>query len=539
MTFLTGRAASSGTPKPFSRLTRRYDTEPKLSMFSNRFRFTSGLLALALCVSLAGVFSAFAQTDTEEPAERAMPELQVDHTPITDVPSPAIVSYADVLEDVTPAIVGVYPSRVVTVNRGGAQNPLQELFRRYYGLPGPSDSDEPTREQRMQLGLGSGVLVSEEGYILTNYHVVTDERGNPADEIRVRLSDDREFEAELVGSDAKTDVAVLKIEGEDEDTVFPSLMLADSNRLRVGDVVFAVGNPLGVGLTVTQGIVSAKNRTNLGILGRQADFQGYEDFIQTDASINPGNSGGALVDAVGRVVGINTAIISRTGGNIGIGFAIPINLARDVMESLIESGSVRRGFLGVRISDLESDLAEAFQLPSASGALIEEIQDGMPADQAGLERGDVIVSVDGDAVGDANELRFAIAQRSPGEEVEIAYYRDGERQSRIVVLGDLDDPFAAAVGEAADILEGVMMGALDEEAREQFSVPETVEGLVVKEVTIDSPFSRTLRPGMVVVEVNDQAIGSVSDLRGALREGVNKFWIYFRGSFGYLAVRNR
>ena len=332
----------------------------------NRILGFTTLTALAVFLIVVGFSRSQANRNTQE--LRKPIEIELDSTPITGTPSSSVVSYADVLEGATPAVVAVYTARVVRVAQRRS-DPREEMLRRFFGLPpssGGNYSEEDVEERRIPAGVGSGVIVSKDGYILTNNHVITNERGSEVDEILVQLADDREFPAEIVGRDPKTDLAVLKIEQNE----LPYITMADSDNLRVGDVVFAVGNPLGVGQTVTMGIVSATGRSGLHLLGEQA----YENFIQTDASINQGNSGGALIDAAGRLVGINTAILSQSGGNIGIGFAIPSTLARNIMVNLLDDGTIRRGFLGVSIKDLDSDIAEAFGLEDTQGALIQSVE---------------------------------------------------------------------------------------------------------------------------------------------------------------------
>ena len=282
-----------------------------------------------------------------------------------------------------------------------------EFFRRYFGGEGlnqmnPDQSHVPTEH-----GLGSGVIVSPDGYILTNNHVVKN-----ASEIQVALNDGRQFTAKVIGTDPQTDVALIKINADN----LPALMLADSNKVEIGDVVLAIGNPFGIGQTVTKGIVSAKDRTTSG--------DGDEDFIQTDAAINPGNSGGALVDTDGRLVGINSAILTRSGGNQGIGFAVPSDLCRWVMDSLVKNGHVERGLLGVMIQDLTPDLAKAFKLDRTTGALVGDVSPGSPADKAGLKSGDVITQFDGQAIQDASQLKLRVAETAPGSKVR------GDRQSK-------------------------------------------------------------------------------------------------------------
>lgn len=476
-------------------------------------------LSVSLGLLLAGASVSAQRADIEVPsADRLFP---LDDTAIERQGAPVVTSYADVVDTASEAVVSVYTSRIVSVMRGG-MNPREEMLRRFFGMPTPPrERGAPeTEERRVPNGFGSGVIVSPDGYILTNNHVVTDDRGTEADEIIVRLNEE-EYDAVLVGRDARTDIAVLKIEVDDP---LPALTMADSKNLRVGDLVFAIGNPLRVGKTVTMGIVSAMGRT-VGLLGND----GYEAFIQTDASINPGNSGGALVDASGRLVGINTAILSGSGGNIGIGFAVPTALAHNVLVNLVERGTVPRGFLGVSISDLDLDMAEAFQLPSADGALIENVSAGSPADRAGLTRGDVIVTVGGQPIASVTELRLTISQMVPGTETEIGYYRDGERKTVAVELGSLDEPAA--------VLEGVLLSELTPQLREETNIPEEIEGVIVTDVDVASPFARTLVEGMVLVEVNGEQVRTVDEVGSALRSGVNRLWVYARGSTGYVALR--
>jgi len=482
------------------------------------------LLQCALLVT-AGCFGGGISAETAR-------DFPLDSTPVDDGEAPHLSSYADVLEPARQAVVSVTTASIVEIMRGGGSgSPLEEFLRRFYGVPeqrGGGNSEDGPTERRIPNGLGSGVIISKDGYILTNNHVVSDQRGEPADEITINLADGSEVEAELVGRDARTDIALLKIDRED----LPFIKMADSSMLEVGDIVFAIGNPLGVGQTSTMGIVSATQRTQLGLLGNQ----GYENFIQTDAAINRGNSGGPLVDAKGRLVGINTAIFSRTGGNIGIGFAIPSRLARTIVLELIATGKVRRGYLGVSISDLNPDMAEAFGLDDTGGALVEMVQKGTPADKADLQRGDVIRKIDDEVVASVAELRFTIASRRPGTETSVTLLRDGESLTKTVVLGSLDDPEAVVTTQESP-LEGVALQPLDEETREENNL-DLENGLIVTEVEPRSPYAGSLAPGMVIMEVNDQSVETVGDLQDVLRRGqANKFWVYFRGNRGFLALR--
>lgn len=447
-------------------------------------------------------------------------------------------SYADILERATPAVVGVYTARIIDFSEeAGAgrrgRNPLEDFLRRYYGLPeGPSQPEgtpgQPRRrEERVPTGVGSGVIVSADGYILTNNHVVTGEEEEVVDEIVVKLPDGREFEAVVVGRDPGTDIAVLKVEAGN---ALPVVTLTNSDALRVGDIAFAIGNPLEVGLTVTQGIISATGRTDLGILG----LGGYENFIQTDASINFGNSGGALVDSEGRLIGINTAIMSRTGGNIGIGFAIPSNLARSIMANLIQSGEVQRGFLGVLPGNLTPELAESFGLDKPEGAIVNQVTAGMPADRAGIRHGDIILKVNGAPIRSAADLRLRISQTAPGSEVQITLQREGKPMEVTVVLANLQEGIAVVTPESP--LEGVVLAALNREMRTAFEVPEEVEGVLVTEVEAGSPYEDVLDSGMVLVEVNRREIRTVEDLEEALSRRVNRVYAWQDGSYGYLAL---
>jgi serine protease Do/serine protease DegQ len=480
------------------------------------FSLRAGLLAALLCALTPAIGN---------------PEFPLDTTPVDDGSAPHPASYADVLEPARSAVVSVTTARIVEIMRNPNRSPIEDFLRRYYGIPEqPQQRSAPgeTFERRVPNGLGSGVIISEDGYILTNNHVISDDSGQPADEIRVHLDDGSQVDAEVVGRDERTDVALLKIDR----TGLPYIRMADSERLKVGDIVFAIGNPLGVGQTSTMGIVSATRRTNLGLLGNQ----GYENFIQTDAAINRGNSGGALVDAKGRLVGINTAIFSQTGGNIGIGFAIPSSLARTVVLELIENGKVRRGYLGVSISDLNPDMAEAFGLEDTKGALVELVQDDTPAARAGMERGDVIRKIDDYPVDSVADLRLRVAALRPGTEIAVTVVRGGEPQHLSVVLGSLDDPTAVVTGEDSP-LEGIGLEPVTPAAREQWNLDED-RGIVVTEVNPRSPFAQLLAPGMVILEVNDRRVDTIGQLSEQLRSGqVNKLWVSFRGNRGFLALR--
>lgn len=351
-------------------------------------------------------------TAPRAPIERPAPELR-QAPPLSREQGPA--SYAAAVERAAPAVVNIYSSRVVERD----QHPLMSdpFFRQFFG------DDMPAR-QRMLSSLGSGVIVSEQGYVLTNHHVI-----GGADQIQVALRDGRETLAEVIGTDPESDLAVLRIELDD----LPVIELADSTEVAIGDVALAIGNPFGVGQTVTMGIISATGRSHLGL-------NAYEDFIQTDAAINPGNSGGALISPDGAMVGINTAIFSRSGGSQGIGFAIPANLARNILEELVTQGRVIRGWLGVEAQELNPELAASFGLKAPRGVIIAGVVPDGPADQAGLRPGDVLLSIDGRAILDARETMADIAAVEPGDSLPLSVVRGGEKLALTVEVGERPPP---------------------------------------------------------------------------------------------------
>jgi len=460
-------------------------------------------------------------------------EVKVDAQAIKAQAGHPVVSYADMLDQATPSVVAVYTSRIVTMGQIRRAPDMPDLFRRF-GLPSPqAQPQQPSipRERKQQLGVGSGVIISTDGYIVTNHHVVQGMRGEAADEIRVQLNDETEYVATLIGSDSKTDVAVLKIEAVG---ALPAVTLADSDLLRVGDIVFAIGNPLDVGLTATQGIVSATGRDRMGqVLGPGS----YENFIQTDASINLGNSGGALVDAWGRLIGINTAIVSGSGGSIGIGFAIPMNMVLNVVSNLIKSGDVPRGMLGLFPADLTRDMADAFGLESTRGALVNQVQEDSPASRAGIRHGDIITKVEKTEIDSASQLRLNVSQILPGTEVQVTLIRRGETLLLPVTLGSLTGKAVEAETESS-ALKGVRLRPLDAEARKEFSIPEEIEGMLIFGVENDSPHFDDLKRLMVILEVNEQAVDSLESVEENLIEGEqNRFYVWAEGTMRFVVLR--
>lgn len=456
-------------------------------------------------------------------------ELPLDTSGVNREDPQYLTSYAPVLRSAKEAVVAVHSARIVRYIRQRGMDPREELLRRFFGLPTPETVQPEAYERRFSEGVGSGVVISDDGYILTNNHVITARDGDAADEILVELNDGRELTAQLVGRDPRSDLAVLKVDATD----LPFVAIADSEQLEVGDIVFAIGNPMGIGLTITQGIVSATKRSNLSILGES----GYESFIQTDAPINPGNSGGALVDAYGRLVGINTAIVSKSGGSIGLGFAIPSRFARSIALALVRDGKVRRGILGVSLEDLNEEYAEAFKVPEGVGVLIQSVAAGLPAEQAGLRAGDVILAIDGVSVPNVKELRIQVAACSPGESIEVRFRREGEMQTLNVVLADPNQAMGTA-GIGAELFDGVEVGLLDDAQRQAYGLARELDGLVVLSVAEDSDYAESFAPGLVIMEINGVVPVSLAHARELLAaRATSRLYVYYHGHVAYLAIR--
>ena len=413
------------------------------------------------------------------------------------------VDLADIAEAATSSVVNISSTKIVrrSDNEGESGSPFMDdpFFRHFFELPPGQGIPEERRAQ----SLGSGVIVGHDGIILTNNHVVEN-----ADEIKVTLSDNREFDAELVGADPQSDVAVVRLKGSPSG--LRALAFGDSGKLRLADTVLAIGNPFGVGQTVTMGIVSATGRANLGI----AD---YEDFIQTDAAINPGNSGGALLNVRGELIGINTAIVSRTGGYQGIGFAIPSNMAREIMSSLLKTGKVERGWLGVSIQNLDRELAEAMGIAQAHGVLVADLTPDGPAQKAGIQRGDVVLAVDGREVKSTGELRNVIASKATGQKVSVTVLRDKKDQEIEVELGALASPEEPSTSIAktppSELLGGLAVADLSAELRKKFEISEKIDsGVVVTEVDRRAaPAKSGVAPGDVILQVNQNPVENVGD----------------------------
>jgi serine protease Do len=484
---------------------------------------TLGLLPILLVLPLS-----CARTARSGGTEVAPEKQELNRSPVTVLPNPAFAavgapgaaSIADVTERVLPSVVNISLTKMAKM-RGGQSMPFPFFF-------GPQEGGE-----RREQGMGSGVVISSDGYVITNNHVVEN-----AQEITVTLYDKREFDAEVVGTDPKSDVALIRLKNPPKD--LKAIPVDDSGKLRLGDVVLAIGNPFGVGQTVTMGIVSAKGRADVGIVD-------YEDFIQTDAAINPGNSGGALVDMEGKLVGINTAILSRSGGNQGIGFAIPTNMAMPITESLKKYGKVTRGWLGVSIQDVDHELSQTMKLPTARGVLIADVQAGSPAAKAGLKRGDVVEKVQGRNVSTTGEFRNAIAAAGAGTKVDLELYRDGELKRIPAALGEATaDAAGGPAGPsksapAARGLDGLTLSELTPEARRAFGIDDAgIKGVVVTQLAGNSPAARAgLRRGDVLLEVNRKPVTSVHEFEDAYgkAKGNVLLLVHRRGATVFMVVK--
>ena len=465
------------------------------------------LVAMLLLAGVAGLGMARASQNLFSPGLH--PALKL----ADPAEGPSKTGFAPVVKGVLPDVVNISTSKVVKAGSpfsGEQQDDLPPFFQQFFGQQfpgaGPDGRPQRPRDQRED-SLGSGVIVSPDGYILTNNHVI-----DGATDVRVTLSDKRQLNAKIVGTDPKTDIAVLKVDGND----FHAITIGDSSKVEVGDYALAIGDPFGVGQTVTMGIVSAMNRGNLGI-------EDYEDFIQTDAPINPGNSGGALVNDRGELIGINTAILSHgSGGNEGIGFAVPVNLARQVMGQILDHGKVNRAYLGIMIQDVTPAIAKAMNLKDMQGVLVGDVSPNGPAKKSGIQRGDVITELNGKSVPDSRTLRMSISMMNPDSTVKLKLLRNGTPTDATVTLGTLPAAQEEAKVEekgSEGALEGVTLQNLDSDTARQLGLPASTTGVVVTDIAPSSPVATSgLNRGDVIQEVNHEPVKSVAQAEAAIRK---------------------
>jgi serine protease Do len=476
--------------------------------------WVAAVAGTALIGSVTPAFSAGSGNDSGQkpPLSIKTDNAQIDRDPKLGN------SFAPIVQKVIPSVVQVDVTGKSGNGRGQGSSDMQDQLRRFFGR-GLQIPEQP--EMPNQKALGSGVIISADGYILTNNHVVENSKT-----IQVTLSDGRRLTAKVIGIDPQTDVALLKVEASNLEPV----TLADSDSAQVGDVVLAIGDPFGLGTTVTEGIISAKNRT------RVSNGDADEDFIQTDAAINPGNSGGALVDIEGRLIGINTSILSRSGGNQGIGFAVPSNLCRWVADSLITKGKVERGYLGVHIQTLTPELAKAFKSDRVQGAVVIDVTPDGAAEQAGFKSGDVVVEFNSRPIDSADQLKLQVAETPPGSSIPVQVDRNGQVMNLNVTLKELNSDALAknepGVGRREhEALTGVEVTTLDREARTELKVPDAVRGALITQVEPSSPaYEAGLRENDVILEVNRQPIQSTDDFtkattaKGGSAETLVKVW---------------
>ena len=430
-----------------------------------------------------------------------------------------ILSFNSSIKNSVHSIVNISAKR--HLEEGVDNIPLQmfndPFFKRFFG----DQFGNQFKQNRIQRSLGSGVIISKDGYIVTNNHVIEN-----AEEITITIGDETtEYNAKLIGRDADSDIAVIKI---DANIPLKPIKLADSNTLLVGDVIFAIGNPFGIGSTVTQGIISALNKNKVGI-------NRYENYIQTDASINPGNSGGALVDSRGALIGINTAIISKSGGNNGIGFAIPVAMVKDVVEKLVTDGKVTRGYLGVAIADLDNEFAKVYK--RKEGALVLDISAETPAAKGGLKRGDLIYAINSKQVKDKTTLQNTIAAFKPDEKVKIQVERDDKDIELTIILADrttvLDTPATVSPVNNNIFLGGLKLSVIDSETQKQFRLPTDVIGILISDVELKSKAEKAgFQAGDIIVQIEDLEVKNFANVETVLKKYANKFKRVYVNRYG-------
>ncbi len=530
----------------------------KMNRITSTFLVGVSLLGVAALVYSEEAKSKITSAELEKKITRDTAEIRNTN--------PAMTGYADVVERILPSVVSINTFSKKAARRGLNLNdedmdqvppmlrPFFEDWLQRHGdgqMPNQRNRQAPQRPQKpVQTGLGSGMLLTDDGYILTNNHVV-----EGADELKVIVAGKgKEYTAKVIGTDPSTDVALIKIEG----TGLPHATIGDSTKLRVGDIVLAVGAPMGLEQSVTHGIVSALGRSAMGIIGSKRGEAGYENFIQTDAAINPGNSGGPLVDAQGRVIGINSAIETQSGMFAGIGLAIPVNMAMSVVRDLIDTGKVQRGFLGIQMDSVEPSMSDFLGLKDENGVTVSRIVDGSPAAKAGFEEGDVIISADGQKIADPTKLRLMISSQHPGTDVKFGIVRFNEaikkpeRKDIVAKLEKLPEQLSTAfekVRPAPDkakgaenvFLEGVKVEELNDELRENYKIEADMKGVVVTNVDEKSPAAKVgLQEGDVITQVNRKSVSSVPEARSNKGEvgGAVQLKIVRAGQTKFLVVKS-
>ncbi len=489
---------------------------------------SAAVLGLCAAIVAGGAVGWVGSSASNSTSGQLVPLFLAGEAPARAAEVSFLAGFTPIVKSALPSVVNISTSR--RVESRGETSPFSGPLRDFFG-PDFFDQFGGPRE-RQENSLGSGVIVSSEGYILTNNHVV-----QGATDIEVFLSDERRLKGRIIGGDAKTDIAVIKLDEKN----LPALTLGNSSTVQVGDFALAIGNPFGVGQTVTMGIVGATSRGGLGI-------EHYEDFIQTDAAINPGNSGGALINVRGELIGINTAIVARSGGSQGVGFAVPTNMARPVMEQILKQGKVIRGYLGIRLQSMTPELAKSFGAKTTQGALVADVVPDSPAARAGLRRGDIILAVDGEPVLDSRRLTLRISQAAPGTAVDLKLLRDGQEQNLRIMLGELpvDAERAQAPGGSqrsqGTALEGVAVDNLTADIARQLNLPAQTTGVVVVQVRPETAAATGLRRGDVIEEVNRRKVSTVGEYEQAISQAGGEVLLLVNrgGSSSYIVIgRNR
>lgn len=483
-----------------------------------------GMVAAFIAVFIAGIAMERVVTNhrsTGDVDTGLFPQAYAFETAEEDIP--------DIIEKVVPAVVNISSKKVVTTEGGVPPFMSDPFLRRFFGDDWQRFFNIP--RERVERNLGSGVIVTEDGFILTNNHLV-----EQAEEIEVVLLDEREFDAKIVGTDPRTDVAVLKIDASG----LPTVPIGRSSDLRLGQVILAIGYPFGIGQTVTKGIISALGRSNLNLVD-------YENFIQTDAAINPGNSGGAMINTRGELIGVNTAILSSSGRNMGIGFAIPIDLANSVMESIIHHGRVIRGYLGVWLQDIDPQMAEEFGLEEARGVIISEVKDGGPADKGGVKAGDVVLTYQGKQVDDMTQFRNMVSTTEPGSKIDIGVFRERKEKRLSIDVGEYPDEEGESTEKkseevASPLLLGVGLETLSNYYRRQLNIPSRIEGVIVTEIDENSPAAESgIAEGDVIIEVNRKPVRDLEDFKKIVSQSEKDrylMFIYRRGRTFYRILKD-